>query len=84
MPKPTYEELQAAFQEAYTHLDYCGFGDMWERECARDSGLIARLTAVNLALLEPAAPARTEDPADRVLAWAGPSARADLARRGAK
>lgn len=31
--------LFEALQEAHDHLEYCGYGDSWERECARDSGL---------------------------------------------
>ena len=37
--KSLYEALSAAEQ----HLDYCGYGDRWERECARDSGLIKQV-----------------------------------------
>lgn len=50
MPKPTYEELEKAFRDAMAHLDYCGYGDSWERECARDSGLISDLEKVLKAL----------------------------------
>jgi hypothetical protein len=34
MPKPTYEELVAALERALEILDYCGWGDSWERECS--------------------------------------------------
>lgn len=33
----TVEKLQAiaeALKDASEHLDYCGYGDNWERECA--------------------------------------------------
>ena len=43
---PTYEELLTAFADAMEHLDYCGWGDAWERECAEDSGMIDRLKGV--------------------------------------
>jgi hypothetical protein len=28
------ERLTEALQAAYDHLEYCGYGDAWERECA--------------------------------------------------
>lgn len=28
------KELYLALKEASHHLDYCGYGDNWERECA--------------------------------------------------
>lgn len=31
LEKQLYEALKAAKE----HLDYCGYGDSWERECAR-------------------------------------------------
>lgn len=31
--------LVAALQAASDHLDYCGYGDKYERECARDAHL---------------------------------------------
>ncbi len=34
--KPTYEELTQALQQALDHLDYCGWGDSWERECSEN------------------------------------------------
>lgn len=37
---PTYEELLAASTKAMAHLDYCGWGDAWERSCAEDEGMI--------------------------------------------
>lgn len=41
-----YERLRAVFLRAAEHLDYCGYGDGWERECAADSGLVAEVTAL--------------------------------------
>jgi hypothetical protein len=31
--------LLAALEAARDHLDYCGYGDSWERECARAANL---------------------------------------------
>lgn len=39
--KQLYEALQAASE----HLDYCGYGDSWERECARESKLEEKIAA---------------------------------------
>ena len=33
------QELVDALEEAKEHLDYCGYGDSWERECAEASKL---------------------------------------------
>jgi hypothetical protein len=33
-----------ALQEASNHLDYCGYGDNWERECAREDKLEEHIT----------------------------------------
>jgi hypothetical protein len=33
------EELVAALKAAKDHLDYCGYGDRWERECAKEAKL---------------------------------------------
>ena len=43
MNKPTYGELEAAFRAAAEHLDWTGYGDSYERGCARDSGLVAEI-----------------------------------------
>lgn len=32
MSKPTTEQLEAFIDELIDHLDYCGWGDSWERE----------------------------------------------------
>ncbi len=29
-------DWKALAQELYDHLDYCGWGDSWERECSED------------------------------------------------
>ncbi len=34
-----YPDLLEALKAASDHLDYCGYGDSWERECAVASGL---------------------------------------------
>jgi len=33
------KKLAEALAEAASHLDYCGYGDKWERECAYSSKL---------------------------------------------
>jgi hypothetical protein len=35
--------IRDALEAAYEHLEYCGYGDSWERECAMDSGLDIKL-----------------------------------------
>lgn len=30
------EELKELLDDAIWHLEYCGYGDSWERECAED------------------------------------------------
>ena len=37
--KAQVNELREALQLASDHLDYCGYGDSYERECARESKL---------------------------------------------
>lgn len=39
------KELTNVLQSASDHLDYCGYGDSWERECARESKLEEKITA---------------------------------------
>ena len=36
-------ELYDALKEASAHLDYCGYGDRYERDCARESGLMEKI-----------------------------------------
>lgn len=33
------KELYEALQAAQCHLEYCGYGDSWERECASEQKL---------------------------------------------
>lgn len=54
MNRPTYDELAKAFREAAAHLDYCGYGDRWESECATASGLVERTEKMLKALDVPA------------------------------
>ena len=42
---PTYKKVLGALQEAETHLEYCGYGDNWEREIAKDLGLASMIEA---------------------------------------
>jgi hypothetical protein len=37
--KEAIKILGEALKEAQEHLEYCGYGDSWERECAMSSGL---------------------------------------------
>lgn len=36
--------LREALKAAIDHLEYCGYGDSWERECAEESGLPNKLS----------------------------------------
>ena len=38
-------ELLEALKAASDHLDYCGYGDSWERECAVEAGLKKQIAA---------------------------------------
>ncbi len=38
--------LRTALQAASDHLDYCGYGDKWERECAQESKLPENIARV--------------------------------------
>lgn len=51
MPRPSASEwrrlakvLHKTLKEASDHLDYCGYGDSWERECAQASKLEQKIT----------------------------------------
>jgi len=47
--KAIISELLEALQAASDHLDYCGYGDSWERECAEAAGLPKQIeTAIAL------------------------------------
>lgn len=37
------KKLVAALTAAKAHLEYCGYGDKWERECARDDKLADKI-----------------------------------------
>lgn len=37
------ERLKETLLAAQSHLDYCGYGDKWERECAREEKLEERI-----------------------------------------
>lgn len=39
----TYQQIVELLAECIDHLEYCGYGDSWEREGATDSGLIERV-----------------------------------------
>lgn len=45
-PLSLAKELQKVLADASAHLDFCGYGDKWERECARESKLEERIEAV--------------------------------------
>jgi len=44
MKKKDWKELVKLFEEMAYHLDYCGYGDSWERECADASRLPERVS----------------------------------------
>lgn len=50
MSEPDYKaiavKLRDALSDAVEHLDYCGYGDKWERECADHAKLPEKLTRV--------------------------------------
>jgi hypothetical protein len=31
-----YKKVYKLLKEAYEHLDYCNYGDNWERDCAEE------------------------------------------------
>jgi hypothetical protein len=39
------KQLFEALVLAQSHLDYCGYGDSWERECAQASGIEKKIDA---------------------------------------
>lgn len=43
IPFSEYKLLVKLFQEAVAHLEYCGYGDDWERECADADNLPKKL-----------------------------------------
>lgn len=40
------KELLAVLKEAQEHLDYCNYGDSWERECAMSDKLPQKMEEV--------------------------------------
>jgi len=46
---PVGFQLLEALEAASTHLDYCGYGDKWERECAEELGLEEKISAAIVA-----------------------------------
>ena len=46
MNEEKLQELIKLFNEAVSHLEYCGYGDAWERECAEYKNLPERLEAM--------------------------------------
>lgn len=30
------EKVKRLLKDAYDHLEYCGWGDSWERECSKE------------------------------------------------
>ena len=47
IPLTEYKKLAILFQEAVRHLEYCGYGDSYERECAKEDKLPQRLEKMN-------------------------------------
>ena len=55
--------LLEALIAAKEHLEYCGYGDRWERECARDGGLIEKIdAALTAATVNPRVAQRADSP----------------------
>ncbi len=42
--KKVIRKLHNTLEEAEAHLEYCGYGDSWERECAEASKLEDKIT----------------------------------------
>ena len=47
--KKIFEQVVDALQEASSHLDYCGYGDSWEREGAYDQKLPEKISTALMA-----------------------------------
>lgn len=43
MEKELITKLVETLQSASEHLEYCGYGDRWERECAQATNLEDRI-----------------------------------------
>lgn len=39
------KQSAVALKDAWDHLDYCGYGDSWERGCAKEQGLAIQIAA---------------------------------------
>ncbi len=48
IPLTEYKQLAILFQEAVAHLEYCGYGDSYERDCAKEDKLPERLEKMNV------------------------------------
>ncbi len=46
MNEELQRELFLAFKDAVEHLEYCGYGDSWERSCAMHTNMPSRLQTV--------------------------------------
>lgn len=42
---PLEIQLYDALNDAHAHLEYCGYGDKWERECAKEAQLEQKIQA---------------------------------------
>lgn len=42
--KEIIKQLKKALTNAQEHLEYCGYGDNWERECAESSDLAGTIS----------------------------------------
>lgn len=63
--KPLPEELREALQAAADHLEYCGYGDKWERQCAVESKLPEKIDAALKRAADETSPAQF--PPDEVM-----------------
>ena len=52
MDEKVFKELVKLFAEMADHLDFCGYGDQYERECARDDKLPQRVEGMRKNLEE--------------------------------
>lgn len=52
VPWELVSQLFEALEAAESHLDYCGYGDAWERECAKQEKLQEKVEAA-LAAVRP-------------------------------
>jgi hypothetical protein len=52
MDEKVFKELVELFAEMADHLDFCGYGDQYERECARNDKLPQRVDNMRMRLEE--------------------------------